>query len=61
MSNRILPNPTTSKVTKHLRYVKRNGERVLQQMWDVKTFDADTCACIGCTGEWCDVPTEIED
>ena len=60
MSNRILPNPTTSKVTKHLRYVRRGNDLVLQQMWDVKTFDSDTCTCIGCTGEWRDVPIETE-
>lgn len=53
-----MPYHTTSKATKHLRYVNRNGERVLQQMWDVKTFDTEDCTCIGYMGEWRDVPTE---
>lgn len=55
-----LRNPTTSEDTKHLRFVERDGVRVLQQMWSVKTFDVDTIACIGLHGEWRDVPLEKE-
>ena len=55
-----VPNPTTSKPTKQLRFVERSGAKILQQLWEVKTFHFETCACIGCHGEWRDVPSEIE-
>ena len=55
-----LQNPTTSEATKNLRFVMRDGKAILQQMWSVKTFDAETIACIGLHGEWRDVPVEME-
>ncbi len=55
-----IPNPTTSDPTKHLRFVMQDGKAILQQMWEVKTFDARTIACIGLRGEWRDVPVEVE-
>jgi hypothetical protein len=41
-----------------VRWVVRNGERVLQQYWAIKTYENESC--VGLHGEWRDVPTEAE-
>jgi hypothetical protein len=47
------PNPTTSKATTQLRFVERIGMRILQQGWEVTTFDGSN---VGVHLEWRDVP-----
>jgi hypothetical protein len=42
-----------------VRWVERDGKRVLQQRWSVKEYDAQH-NCVGLTGRWQDVPVEIE-
>lgn len=41
-----------------VRWVVRNGEKVLQEYWSVKTYV--DMYCVGIHGEWRDVPTEVE-
>jgi hypothetical protein len=43
-----------------VRWVERDGYRVLQQRWAVKEYDAKH-NCIGVTGEWKDVPVEADE
>jgi hypothetical protein len=42
-----------------VRWVERDGRRVLQQRWAVREYD-DQHNCIGLTGKWQDVPVETE-
>lgn len=41
-----------------LRWVKRGGERVLQQRYQVVKRYASTGGLAGSSAEWCDVPTD---
>lgn len=50
-------NYSSSEPTSHLRFVERDGRHILQQMFEVKTYDCETLDCM-LTGEWRDVPVE---
>ena len=53
---------TTEKTTGNVRWVRRNGKRVLQQYWAVTTHERviDVEQIAGLHGEWRDVPEEAE-
>lgn len=44
---------TDLKCTPRLRFVKRDGKNILQQMWEIRTLTTGTI-------EWRDVPFELD-
>lgn len=51
---------TMSEPTSYLRFVERDGRRILQQRWAVTSYLGTTHSPIGKHGEWRDVPVEDE-
>jgi hypothetical protein len=50
---------TKTEPTHWLRFVEREGKRILQQRWAVTTYDSDWVPT-GIHGEWRDVPLRTE-
>lgn len=48
-----------SEPTANLRFIERDGKRILQQRWALKHCDIQH-RVTGLTGEWRDVPLETE-
>lgn len=61
MSETVTPQPyTIGAPSPQLRFVERDGKRILQQWWALKHYDAESRPT-GLTGEWRDVPLEVEE
>lgn len=48
-------------VTPRLRFVTRDGKRILQQAWTYSDYSADGARLIGGGLKWKDVPLETEE
>lgn len=53
---------TVEKRVPGVRWVIRNGERVLQEYWSIESWERfiEVERCVGLHGVWRDVPTEVE-
>lgn len=51
----------TETPTPNLRFVEREGKRILQQRWAITSYLQTTSTTLGQRGEWRDVPLRPED